>query len=84
MLNCGEPDELMVASEMPDKDQDYKNSQLKELIKLISSLPVSFSISAIKSRHPPAQASDKCKTMSHIALWKADMTKWHKKPTPAL
>lgn len=53
LFNCDEPNEPMLASETPNENQDYQNNLLKGLIKLICSLPVSSSISAIKSRHPP-------------------------------
>lgn len=90
VLHCNEPDELIVVSETPDDEQDYQNSLLKGVIKLISSLPVSSNISAIKSRCPPAQTSDNSKTTLDTALWnflnehREDMTKWLKKPTPTL
>jgi len=85
VLHCNEPDELIVVSETPDEEQDYQNSLLKGVIKLISSLPVSSNISAIKSRCPHTQASDNSKTVLCIALWHylhehgEDMKKWHKK-----
>ena len=87
MLNSGCS---MVVSDTSSGDQDSQNSLLEGPIELVSSQPASSSVSAIKKRRLPPQASDSSKIMSRMALWRylcdhgEDMKKWHKKPTPAL
>ena len=90
VLHRDEPHEPVVIRDTADEDQDYQNSLLEGLIKLVSSQPASSGISAMKRRRAPARASDNSKTMLRIALWNylrqhgENVKKWHKKPTPAL
>ena len=52
VLYCDETNEPVAVSETPDGDQNYQNSLLEKMIKLVSSQPPSSNISAIKRCYP--------------------------------